>query len=196
MMTFIKVSENFKPDCSDGTKCCFMFSSYDKVDDFMAKLKKRINADVKEGSYIGNKTIYVPVEKYKEAVLEGLNIILNDKSYETSGISFVNCYDEKIPYEYEHILFMGVSDEFLNDKGFWTKKTKFKIQNWKERLEKILNTEVLLLERCGMAKFYIKRTTPEEHEDILNKIRKSTLFESAPFEKYALVDYYGEFIEI
>lgn len=196
MIKFLEVNESYKPDCSDGTKCCFMFACYDKVDEFVTELKKRINADVTKDSYIGYKTIYVPIEKYEEAVIEGLNIILNDKSYETAGAYWVNCYDERSCWEDEQILKMVVSPKSLDKKGFWTRLTKREIEKWKEKLEKVLDKEVVLVESFGSTNFFIKRTTPSEHVDILNKIRNSNIIEESPFGGYALIDYYGEHVEI
>lgn len=195
MIKFLEVNESYKTDCSDGTKCCFLFSAYHKVDEFVAELKKRIKTDVTKDSYIGYKTIYVPVEKYEKAVLEGLNIILNDKSYETAGAYWVNYYGERSCYVDEEILYMTLAKKYLNDKGDWSKFAKLRVTVWKEKLEKLLNTDIDFVQRCGNVKFFIKRTTRLEHDTILSKIRKSNIIENSPFEGYALINYFGEFVK-
>lgn len=198
MLKFLKVKDEFKPytACSDGTKCCFLFSNYDKVNEFMEELSKRINAEVTKDSYIGYKTIYVPLEKYKEAVIEGLNIILNDKSYEYAGVNWVDCYNERSNCYYQRFLLMRVNKNRLDERGFLTKLTRKRINFWKKRLENLLKTKVEVVEEFNYVSFSVKRTTVPEHEEILNKIHKSELFKkSRLFEAYALIDYYGEYIE-
>lgn len=195
MIKFLSVDEAYKEPCSDGTKCCFLFAEYHKVDQFISELKERLNTDVTKDSFIGYKTIYVPIEKYEEAVIEGLNIMLNDKSYETAGACWVDCYNDRSCWKDAQILQMSVSRNCLNYDGYWTKETNRKIKRWKRKLQRILKTEVFLIEYCGNAKFFIKRVAPSEHENILNKIRQSNVIDESPFNGYALINYFGEHIK-
>lgn len=195
MIKFLEVDESFKQNYSDGTMCCFLFATYDKIGEFMTELKKRINTDVTKDSYIGYKTIYVPAEKYEEAVIEGLNIIFNDKSYETAGAYWVNCYGERSCWGDEQILQMSLAKKCLDDDKCWTRLTKLRVKVWKAKLESILNTKVEVVENHRYAKFFIERVTPSEHDTILSKIRKSNIFEKSPFDGYALIDYFGEFVK-
>lgn len=195
MIKFLEVNESYKQNYSDGTMCCFLFATYDKVDEFVAELKKRINTDVTKDSYIGYKTIYVSAEKYEEAVIEGLNIILSDKSYETAGAYWVNYYGERSCYCDEEILYMTLAKKYVDNKGGLTRFAKLRLTVWKEKLEKLLNTDIDFVEKSGNVKFFIKRTTRSEHDTILSKIRNSDIIENSPFEGYALINYFGEFVK-
>jgi hypothetical protein len=99
---------------------------------------------------------------------------------------------------YVQILQMAVHKDKLKDHCDWKESTKIEIEKWNEKLKSVLGTEVIVEEHKGYAQFFIKRTSTShlEHENILNKIRSSTLFEESPFIAYALLNYYGEFIEV
>lgn len=198
-LEFIKVSDECKSSRPDGRKSCFLFSRDGKVNDFMTELSKRISAEATKNLFLREITVYVPIAKYQEAVVQGLDIILNDKSYEHEKVYWLNCYNDKESWGQVQILQMAVANDRQYPIHRYLKaSTKKDIESWNKKLESVLGTEVVAQKYLDYVKFFIKRTTTShlEHESILNKIRNSSLFEDSPFVAYALIDYYGEFIEL
>lgn len=197
---FMNANYDFeKSVCSDGTKSCFMFSRYDTIDEFSKQLEEKIKEKVTRDSYLGYKILYVPAQKYEEAVIEGLKLILNNSSYRKSGVTWINYYNEKTPWGYVQILEFNLHKNKMASNGGWKKSTERRVKRWAKKLENILEVEVEVYEYLGKARITVPRTTNShlEHDTILNKIRKNqTIFENTPFNEYAMLDYFGKFIKL
>lgn len=183
----------------DGTKPCFMFSRYDKVDEFSHELIEKIDSPCIKSSHLGYKVIYVPEYKYENAIIEGLKLILNNNSYKKAGVTWMNYYNERTSWGYVQILEFNLDTNKLAASGGWKNSTKRRIKRWNQKLEDALDMEIEVDEYLGKARFLVPRTSAShlQHDIILNKLRKnSELFERTPFSEYAMLDYFGKFVEL
>lgn len=182
--------------CEDGTMPCFMFSKYYAVDEFIKELSNRLNEEITKDSYLGYKVLYVNSSKYMKAIKHGIDIILNNKYFQQSGICPLNCYNERVYWDYVQILEADVSGYKRQKNGELNLLTKFILHRWKKKLSKFLQLDIQMDYQYGRRiRFYIKRTPKLYliHDELLDKIRMSCLIENSPFSEYALLDYYGEF---
>lgn len=182
-----------------ATRCCFVFETYDKVDLFASKLSEAIDAKVIKGSFIGYRTIYVPKDKYDRAIEDGLDIILNDKSFRKEKVSWINVYNQKESCEYEKLLHMKLINTFIGSEGELIKIAEPIIKIWKERLEQVLDVPVLVKNgiKPGEIEFLVERKKASfaYHRMLLNKIRESEILELSPFSGYAYVSFYGKYLD-
>lgn len=184
--------------CEDGTMPCFMFNTYYAVDDFIKELSNRLNTEITKDSYLGYKVVYVKSSKYMDAIKHGIDIILKNKYFQQSGVCPLNCYNEKVFWDYVQILEADVSDYKRKKNGELKPLTKFMLYRWKKKLSKLLQVDIEMPFIYGRKiRFYIKRT-PDlylVHDKLINSIRLSNLIDNSPFSEYAMLDYYGKFVK-
>lgn len=176
----------------DGTKSCFMFNGWDPAKEFANELSEKLGIKCDVDSYIGYGVVYVPAQKYEEAIKKGLNILL----VKQNGC-WLNFYNERIAFDYEPILDLQIHSSCLDKNGKLKKSGEVMIETWIKSLEKVLGEEVLHDKAFGSnIQIGIKRKFDAylKHDEVLSKIRKSGVLENSPFKGYAYVDYYGKYV--
>lgn len=189
---FIGCDNPKMPLASDGTKCCFMFSGREPAESFASKLRNVLGVKVDVDSFIGYGTVYVPADKYEEAIQKGSNILIVDQNG-----CWVSFYDERKFCDFEPVLALKLPDSCVDKNGFIKKADEVTVKMWIKSLEKVLGEKILYDKYfCKNIELGITKTADAHlrHEEILNKIRESGLLENSPFIGYAYEDYYGKYI--
>lgn len=194
--TMPKFIGNANPEmhlAEDGTKCCFMFNGREPAKEFASCLSKQLGVKLDVDSFIGYGTVYVPAECYEEAIQKGVNNLLT-----TQNGYWMDFYNERKCYDYEPILALSPHSSCYDKDGKLKKGEEISIRMWLKNLERMLGEELLFdKEFRSVIEVGIRRKYDAHlrHEDVLNKIRQTSLLEKSPFEGYAYVDYYGKYIK-
>lgn len=180
---------------SDGTKGCFMFRGTNQAKEFAEALSKRLEVKTDVDSYIGYGVVYVPADKYEEAIQKGLNMHL----LKINGGCWLNFYNERSSCENEQILVLKPHSVCFDNHGKLKKMEEVIIRTWLKSLESVLGQEIFVAEDFMGRKTIevgIKRTMESHlmHDSILGTIRSSELLKNSLFEGYAYVDYYGKYV--
>lgn len=177
----------------DGTKCCFMFNGREPAKSFANCLSKELGVEPDVDSFIGYGTVYVPAEKYEEAIQKGINNLMV-----TQNGWWMDFYNERKCYDYEPIIALSPHSNCYDKEGKLKKAEEIVIRMWLKKLERFLGEELLFdKELRSVIEIGIRRRQDAHlrHEDVLNKIRNTNLLEKSPFGGYAYVDYYGKYIK-
>ncbi len=175
---------------SDGTKGCFMFRGTKEARDFAEYFSKRLGVTADVDSFIGYGVVYVPADKYEEAIQKGLNILLN-----CNAGWWVDFNNERTPCGFEPILALRLSDSCFDENRRIKKTEELVVKTWIKSLEKVLGQDILYDDHFSrIIKIGIKRTIDAHltHEAVLDKVRNSGLLTNSPFDGYSYVDYYGK----
>lgn len=192
MPTFIGNANPEMHLADDGTKCCFMFNGREPAKLFANGLSRQLGVKLDVDSFIGYGTVYVPADRYEDAIQNGVNNLLT-----TQNGCWVDFYNERKCYDYEPILALTPHDSCYDKDGKLKKSGEIVIKMWLKNLERMLGEELLFdKEFRSVIELGIRRRYDAHlrHEDVLNKIRQTNLLEKSPFEGYAYVDYYGKYI--
>lgn len=176
----------------DGTKCCFMFNGREPAKVFAGNLSKELGVHLDVDSFIGYGTVYVPADKYEEAIQKGVNSLLFSKN----GY-WVDFYNERSFFDLEPILALVPHNSCYDKKGNLKKGDEIIIRMWFKSLERVLGQKIIFdKELRRVIEIGIERTYDAHlrHEEILDKIRHSGILEKSPFEGYAYMDYYGKYV--
>lgn len=177
----------------DGTKCCFMFNGFEPANVFATRLSEQLGVNQDVGSFIGYGTVYVPADRYEEAIQKGVNSLLaNQNGY------WVDFYNERKCYDYEPIIALAPHSCCYNKEGCLKEVERIIICMWLEKLERALGEDILFDKNLGrVIEVGIRRKHDAHlrHEDVLNKIRMTDLLKKSPFEGYAYIDYYGKYVK-
>ncbi len=176
----------------DGTKCCFMFNGREPAKIFASNLGMQLGIKADVDSFIGYGTVYVPADKYKEAIRIGVNnLLLSKNGY------WLDFYNERNFYDYEPILALVPDKSCYDKEGKLKKVEEIIIRMWFKSLERVLGEKIITdRDLKSVIEIGIERTYDAHlrHKDILDKIRSSGIVEKSPFEGYAYMDYYGKYI--
>lgn len=180
------------PLADDGTKCCFMFNAHEPAKQFAGMLSKQIGTKVDRDNYIGYDVLYVPAEKYEEAIQRGINNLMV-----TQNGWWVNFYDERSCYDFEQLLALKLHPNYIDKNKGWNTGTEIIVKMWITKLESILGTEVIIDKKFSDGvNIGIKRGIDSHltHDELINKIRCADLLKQCPFSGYAYTDFYGKYI--
>lgn len=145
-LEFLKTNELFVSD-EDGTKPCFMFLNYNGANFFIEELKNVFNLDATRYNYLGFHTVYVPISRYQDALIQGFHILLTDEKYEQAGAYWMDYYGNRTDsWGYEPILMMELKPNDLEERGHWKPYVKNKIERWNKKFENVLDQEVCFRE--------------------------------------------------
>lgn len=176
----------------DGTKSCFLFNGREPANTFARNLEKHLDVKVDVDSFIGYGTVYVPADKYEEAIQKGVNMLL----LSNNGF-WVDFYNERNLFDYEPILALAPHSCCYDKNGKLKKGEEIVIKMWFKALERVLGEKIITVKELKrVIEIGIKRTYDAhlKHEEVLDKIRNSGILEKSPFEGYAYVNYYGKYV--
>ncbi len=176
----------------DGTKCCFLFNGREPAKIFASNLSVQIGVKLDVDSFIGYGTIYVPADKYEEAIQRGINNLLISKN----GY-WVDFYNSRRFFDYEPILALNLHSSCYDRNGKLKKGEEIVIRMWFKALERVLGEKIITdRELKKVIEIGIERIDDAHlrHEDVLEKIRSSGILDRSPFGGYAYINYYGQYV--
>lgn len=176
----------------DGTKCCFMFNGREPAKIFASNLEPQLGVKLDVDSFIGYGTVYVPADKYEEAIQKGVNnLLLSKNGY------WIDFYNKRSFFDYEPILALTPHSCCYDKNGKLKKREEIVIRMWFKALERVLGEKIITdKELKRVIEIGIERTYDAHlrHEGVLDKIRNSGILEKSPFDGYAYINYCGKYV--